>query len=95
VCQRNGAEVLVKASLMQPDAILINDVISGMTGGELSSLLGAMPTTQRIPVVLYGERHLADPHRHPHGAATGRKERFVPTTTPEAIRHSVEELLAS
>jgi len=91
----NGAEAMVKAALSQPDAVIINEVLNGMRGSEVSSLLRALPSTQKLPIVLYDETHRVDGHEPPHDHAVGRKELFVPSTRPEMIRKAVEKLLSA
>ena len=48
-----GPEVLEKAAVCLPDAILVKHILTGMNGDSVASILQAMPRTQSIPVVLY------------------------------------------
>jgi len=50
-----GAEVVEKAVVCLPDAVLMRQVLTGMNGDSVAAILQAMPRTQSIPVVLYDE----------------------------------------
>jgi CheY-like chemotaxis protein len=90
----NGAELLVKAAVTQPHVVVINEVLSGMRGSEVASLLAAMPSTQKLPVLIYDESWLAEGRRSSRtGGGAGRIERFVSSATPEVIRRVVEDML--
>ncbi len=54
-----GPEVLEKAAVCLPDAILVKHILTGMNGDAVVSILQAMPRTQSIPVVLYDASCLA------------------------------------
>lgn len=57
-----GPEVLEKAAVCLPDAILVKHILTGMNGDAVVSILQAMPRTQSIPVVLYDASCLAREH---------------------------------
>lgn len=48
-----GPEVLEKAVVCRPDAILMKRILTKMNGDAVTALLQAMPRTQSMPVVLY------------------------------------------
>jgi CheY-like chemotaxis protein len=52
---RTGPEVVEKAIVQKPDAILIKYLLPGMTGDAVAELLRKMPHTCEIPAVLYDE----------------------------------------
>lgn len=52
----SGPEVLEIAPKSQVDLVLIKEILTGMNGDKVVSLLKAMPSTRRVPVVLYGAR---------------------------------------
>jgi CheY-like chemotaxis protein len=91
----NGAEVMVEAALTQPSVVVINEVLAGTSGREVAALLAAMPSTRKLPVVIYDESHMPESRRSAHTGPAGRMERFVPSATPEVIRRAVEELLGA
>jgi DNA-binding response OmpR family regulator len=55
VVAKTGGDVLEKAIEKLPDAILMNEILTGMNGSVVASLVRIMPATRSIPVVLYDE----------------------------------------
>lgn len=55
VVAETGPEVLEMAIRELPDAILMNEILTGMNGSVVASLVRTMPATRSIPVVLYDE----------------------------------------
>lgn len=51
----DGSEIVEKAILAKPNAIVIKRILRGMNGDKVAVILGDMPTTNSIPVVLYSE----------------------------------------
>lgn len=49
----NGAEVLERACVEQPDAILMDVMMPGMDGPTACRRLAEAPTTAHIPVILF------------------------------------------
>jgi len=87
-----GPEVLEKAIIHQPDAIIVKRVFSGMNGDAVAGLLAQMPNTRDIPVVLYDHENVE--------AATERYVRaesgvtaFVRSHEPEALVAAVTKVL--
>jgi len=89
----NGADALARATLAQPNVVVINEVLTGMSGSKLATLLGSVPSTQHIPVVLHDESHLMDGRRFFQSSVSGRKEKYLSTSDPDLVRRAVEELL--
>lgn len=59
VIQANGAkEALEKALLQQPDAIVTDVVMPGMSGFELCRSLKKNPATQKVPIVICSSKNL-------------------------------------
>lgn len=48
-----GPEILEKAILSKPAAIVIKRIFTGMNGDIVASLLKEMPNTKEIPIILY------------------------------------------
>lgn len=89
----NGPEVIEKAAAVQPDVIVINEILHGMNGSEVVYLLGSMFKTRGIPIVLYDETHALDSDRVYRCRVPGRREQFIPTASPDALLRAVEEVL--
>jgi len=51
----SGPEVLERAPVAMPNAILIKEILPRMNGGVVASLVGTMASTRGIPIVLYDE----------------------------------------
>jgi CheY-like chemotaxis protein len=48
-----GPEVLERAIVSRPDAIVMNAIMEGMNGSAVANMLKVMPNTKSIPVILY------------------------------------------
>lgn len=68
---RNGAELLEKALLERPDAILIKERLGSMRGGAVAGMLRSMPGTKDIPVVLYDGTNAGAPDASHEDVAPG------------------------
>jgi CheY-like chemotaxis protein len=53
LCAEHGAEGLAMARQHHPDVILLDEMMPGMTGGEVCTRLKADPTTRSIAVVMH------------------------------------------
>lgn len=59
----NGPETLEKAIVQRPDAIMLKRVLTNMNGDAVARMLGEMPNTKNIPVILYDEESVWEPDR--------------------------------
>lgn len=48
-----GPEALESCIVNRPDAIVLNETLEGMNGSSIAEMLGVMPNTKSIPIVLY------------------------------------------
>ncbi len=48
-----GPEALESAIVKRPDVIVLNEMLDGMNGSAVAEMLGVMPNTKTIPIVLY------------------------------------------
>ena len=89
-----GPEVLEKAAVCLPDAILIKQILTGLNGDAVASILQAMPRTLSIPVVLYDESGMAqnpeeaDRLRHTRGI-----KKYVTTQDAVDLLKALKEVL--
>lgn len=72
----HGPAVLKQAPLVQPDVVVIKQVLPGMNGTSVAGLLVSIPETMRIPVVLHDD--------------SGTLRRFVQRGMPEGVTSVVE-----
>ena len=80
-----GAEVLEKAILEHPDAIVLSAVLARGEACAVPGMLRDMPNTARIPIVIYGVVEEA-----PLDEACGRS---LAGCSPEAVVNAVAEVL--
>jgi CheY-like chemotaxis protein len=50
-----GPEALESSIVNRPDVIVLNEALDGMSGSAVAEMLGVMPNTKSIPIVLYAE----------------------------------------
>lgn len=89
---QSGPEVLEKAIVERPDAIVVKHVLSNMNGDAVARMLREMPKTRDIPVILYTDES--------NGAAgwsmdpaTGVKE-FIRSNDAQSLIAAVRRTLA-
>ena len=84
-----GPEVLENAVLFSPDISLIKQVMHGMNGADVVSLLGQIPKISRIPVILYSEDREAENGRTSLSRSSGRDLRIVVQADPFSLLQAV------
>lgn len=72
----HGPAVLKQAPIINPDVVVLKQVIPGMNGTAVAGLLVSIPETMRIPVVLYDD--------------TGTTRRFAQRGNPEGVTSLVD-----
>lgn len=61
----SGGELIEAATTFMPNLIVLKDILPGMNGRVVASLLRAMPSTKNIPTILYDEtRTIEDESRY-------------------------------
>ena len=91
-----GPEVLEKATVCLPDAILVKQILTGMNGDSVASILQAMPRTQSIPVVLYDASMV--PKKNEERIRLARApgvRKYVVTEDPALLLNVVNEVLVN
>lgn len=84
----NGPEVLEKASVIKPDAILMKEILPRLNGSAVAALIDVMPSLSGIPVVLHNE--------HLQWADVARKKSSTPKCVKRLLpQSSAQELLAA
>ena len=56
----DGSEVIGKAIMSRPDVVVLKQVLSGMNGDVVSSMLRDILRTKELPIVLYDDSGYAD-----------------------------------
>lgn len=86
-----GPEVLEKAAVCLPDIILVKQILTGMNGDSVASVLQAMPRTQSIPVILYDASRVAR-KKEEESRLRRRKgiKKYLPTDDPTTLLNAVK-----
>lgn len=87
-----GPEILEKAILCKPAAIVIKRIFTGMNGDIIAGLLKEMPNTKEIPVVLYDNGDLSTPESKYVYKGSGTKK-FVRTHYGPDLLAAVKSVL--
>lgn len=51
----SGGEIIESAATLKPNIIVLKDILPGMNGHLIVPLLRTMPSTKKIPIVLYDD----------------------------------------
>jgi len=88
----SGPEVLEKAIVERPDAIVLKLILSNMNGDAVAGMLREMPNTKHIPVVLYDTTNsIVDTGKYTRPGSVIRK--VVKGNAPEALVAAAAEML--
>jgi CheY-like chemotaxis protein len=85
----NSYAVIETAILHNPDVLLVKYIMPHVNGPAIATMLGAMPSTRTIPVVLYDDSMVHDPASKFTNVRT-----FVPSNDEEPLLKAVEAILA-
>ncbi len=89
-----GPEILEKAILCKPAAIVIKRIFTGMNGDVIASLLKEMPNTKEIPIILYDNGDLFTPEsKYVHSGSCVKA--FVRTHYGSNLLAAVKSALSS
>ena len=87
-----GPDVLERAIVSQPDAIIINLILEGMNGDAVAGMLGVMPNTKNIPIILYDNSGMKLPQKELRGSGGGIAG-VVESNEPSAIQAVIDRVL--
>lgn len=87
-----GPEVLERAIVSRPDAIVMNTIMEGMNGGAVADMLKVMPNTKGIPIVLFDNSGSKLPETDSN-ASGGGVVAVVANDEPAAIQNVLEKHL--
>jgi CheY-like chemotaxis protein len=88
---QSGPAVLEAAVVSPPNAILLKEILPGMNGSSVASLLNNMPATRDVPIVLYDDTvALEEEHRFARKLPQGVKT-FVKKPDAADLLTAVEE----
>jgi CheY-like chemotaxis protein len=83
-----GPHVLEKAPIFKPDVVAMRDILSGLNGQKVISLLAIMPSTRTVPTVLYG--WTPDPNKPFSPQPLGEMVRCLSSVEPTEIVRAVQ-----
>lgn len=89
----SGPEALERAIVERPDVIVLKLVLTSMNGDAVARMLGEMPNTKAIPVVLYDERSYSGAADRYSGPETN-VDVFVPGGDVTALLNAVAQVLS-
>lgn len=89
----NGRAALDEVHRIHPDAVVLDNVMPGMTGGEACAALKADAGTARIPVVLLSAQ--ATERDVTAGLAAGAEEYLVKPFDIDELDETLKRLVAS
>jgi CheY-like chemotaxis protein len=90
-----GPEVLEKAISNRPELILVKQMLHGMNGTEVLSILRMMPKTCSVPVILYSTDHVMDLDKTRMERGAGGEVRLLPGADPWSLLRAAEEMLTA
>lgn len=91
-----GPEVLEKASVCLPDAILVKRILTGLNGDAAAAILQAMPRTQSIPVVVYEASIMAiDKNEALRLATAPGIKKYVDNDDTENLLNAIREVMGA
>jgi len=88
-----GPVVLEKAPVFKPDVVAMRDILSGLNGQKVISLLAIMPSTRTVPSVLYG--WTPDPNKPFSPQPLGELVRCLSSAEVPDIVRAVQAAVAS
>jgi len=87
-----GPEILEKAIVQKPDAIVVKLVLAGMNGDAVAGMLREMPNTRDIPVILYDDTAAKAAEAKMTGVRSGVKK-FVRGNNSVTLLAAMKEVL--
>lgn len=87
-----GPEVLEKAIVGKPDVVVMKLVLANMNGDAVAGMLGEMPNTENIPVVLYDDSG-SGASEEKYRESVKSIKRFLTVNDPPALLSAVEAVL--
>ncbi len=90
----NGPVVFEQCVAIRPDLFLLKEMISGLNGTAVASMLQVMPSAKQIPVIIFDQSR-SDVSPRPKGLDSVLNLReFLCTADPARLRKAVERVLA-
>jgi CheY-like chemotaxis protein len=86
----SGPAALEKAGNLKPDLIILKQLLPGMNGNVVASLIATMPSTKGVPIILYDDTSTAGSSPHvPSGV-----DRFLCSNDAAALLRAANQLMA-
>lgn len=88
-----GPESLESSIVNRPDVIVLNETLEGLNGSAVAEMLGVMPNTHAIPIVLYGTE--GQPYKTVGANRDGGGVvATVPSSEPQVVGQQVEKIFS-
>lgn len=88
-----GPEMLEKAIVQRPHAIVIKRIFAGMNGDTVADMLKEMPNTKSIPIVLYDDSGTSSSAARKYTEGKSNIRKFIRNSETEALLKAVKEVL--
>ena len=88
-----GGEIIESAAVINPTAIVLKEILPGMNGRVIVSLLSAMPSTKNIPVILYDETVSEEDEQRFGRHIPPGVSKYLTSSEPDDIYNALEEYL--
>lgn len=90
----NGPVVFEQCVSVRPDLFLLKEVISGLNGTAVASMLQVMPSAKQTPVIIFDQSR-SDASPRPKGLDSILSlKAFLCTADPERLQQAVDKVLA-
>lgn len=89
----NGPDILERAPVSMPDAILVKEILPRMNGGVVASLVGTMASTRSVPVVLYDETRTTEEQQRYGVRVPPGVRKFLATSRATELLKAVQTVL--
>lgn len=88
----DGPELLEKATRIKPDIIVMKEILPRMNGTSVAALLGVMPSTGEIPIILYDDTLWSSEEAAARLAKSKNIRKVLRTFDPDALVAAVGEV---
>ncbi len=86
-----GVEVIESATTFIPNIIVLKDILPGMNGRVVASLLHAMPSTKNIPVILYDETRTVEDESRYGSRTPEHVTQYLTTSDSTSIMQAIKK----
>ncbi len=90
VLVQHGPDALEQAVVARPDLFLLKEVVPGLNGSVIATMLQVMPSAQATPVIVYDESRSSDDAAPRALSAAKNLRAFLNTANADSLKDAVE-----